>query len=67
MATLGDEFPEEIERTREKLKSYESIGIAGLSGANVIRATIKAAEKAQQEQDVVAMIRLLQEMRNISW
>ena len=64
--TLGDAFPREIERAHEKIRAYESIGPAGAFALAFIRPLVKQAERAQAEQDVVAMVRLLPQLRDIA-
>lgn len=61
--TLGVEFPYEQARLKELLEQYESIGCAGAFGGAMIRDCLRRADIAWNEQDVVAMVRIFQEMK----
>lgn len=64
MTTVGDDFPIELERVRELLGIYESLPLqSGFFGVAVLKDLIKRAEKAQAENDVVAMVRTYAEMK----
>lgn len=63
MTTLGDEFPKELQRNRELLKVYQSLGPVGTFGAAFISQDIATAEKALAEGDTVAMIRIYQKLK----
>lgn len=65
--TLGEAFPIELETAREKLQRYEALGSAGVFACMLIRNTIKRAEIALANSDILAMIELYGEMRDISW
>lgn len=54
--TLGDALPKEIERCQELVALYKTIP-TGAFGAAMIQNDIKAAHKAMMEQDLPAMIR----------
>ncbi len=61
--SLGEVFPEEIERCKELQVAYKEIGPAGQFGLAAITDLIKQAEKANKDQDVVAMLRLYPELQ----
>lgn len=62
--TLGDALPKEIARVRDKvLPLYVNLGPTGTFGAMMIRRDLDAASKAMIEGDVVAMIRIYQELK----
>jgi hypothetical protein len=65
MNTLGDEFPKEQARVREVLGYYKEIGPAGMFGAALIEDTLRRADEAAISGDVVAMIRVFNEMKEI--
>lgn len=65
MTSLGEQFPIEQERVREVLRQYEAIGPSGQFGALFIRQTLKRADQAAISGDVVEMIRVFQEMKEI--
>lgn len=65
MTSLGEQFPIEQERVREVLRQYEEIGPAGTFGAMGIRATLKRADQAAISGDLVEMIRVFQEMKEV--
>lgn len=60
--TLGEAFPLEIDRVRELLRAYENLGPAGTFGAMMIGDVLRRAEKARDEHDDAAMVRLLPEL-----
>lgn len=62
--SLGIEFPKQIARCRDILTQYESIPTATFS-TTMIRVTLKQAQKAWDEQDTVAMIKLYPELQAI--
>jgi len=61
--TLGDAYPQEQERCRELLAAYKEIGPAGAFGHAMISDVLRRADRAAMEQDLVAMIRIYQEMK----
>lgn len=61
--TLGSQFPAELERCRELLDIYKSIGPHGAFGAAIIADIVKRAETALASGDVVSMVRLYAEMK----
>lgn len=67
METLGNAFPREIEAAKQKAKAYEAIGPAGAFALSWIRPLITESERAWVEQDTVAMVRLLPQLRDIAW
>ena len=67
MTTLGDEFPLEIERAKEKAEGYRGIGAAGAFALSWITPLIAEAEQAQASGDVVAMVRLYPQLKDIAW
>jgi hypothetical protein len=48
---------EQMNRNRELVEAYKSIGIPGTFGAAMLTADIQAAEKAMGEGDTVAMLK----------
>ena len=65
MASLGEEFPKEQARVREILGHYRAIGPAGNFGAAMIADTLRKADEAAISGDLVAMLRLYEEMKAI--
>ena len=65
MPSLGERFPEEQERCRELLTSYERLGPIGTFGATHIRLTLMNADKAFASGDIIQMIRIYKEMRMV--
>ena len=63
--TLAEGLPEEQERVRGVLKRYEAIGQPGQFGAMMIKASLKKAEIAASAQDVVAMLRAYEDLKEI--
>lgn len=61
--TLADALPEEMERVRELIPSYEAIGPAGAFALMMIKGSLKAAEVASAHGDTVAMLRALQDLQ----
>lgn len=55
--TLAEALPQEIERVKELVKLYRSIGPAGEIAARLMELDIKSAESATTNQDTVAMLR----------
>jgi hypothetical protein len=60
--TLMEGLQEELKRAMFLLKEYESLGVAGLFGATMIRQEIARAEKAIAEGDTVQMIMSYKEL-----
>lgn len=65
-ATLGDEYPKEQARCRELLGLYKEIGPAGQFGALMIEDMLRRADEAVVQGDVIAMLRVFQEMQETS-
>ncbi len=65
MATLGEEFPKMQARVRKILGHYKEIGPAGQFGAAMIEEVLQRADKVVIEQDLVAMIQIFQELKEI--
>lgn len=65
MKTLGDEFPEEQARVRTILGYYKEIGPVGAFGAAMIEDVLRRADAAAISGDVVEMIRMFKEMKEI--
>ena len=65
MSTLGEEYPKEQARVREILGQYKEIGPAGAFGVAMIEDTLRRADEAVAAGDVVAMLCLFQEMREV--
>ena len=64
MSSLGEAFPIELERCRELLKEYESIGLFGDVGSVATKRAIETAEQAQASGEVVEMERAYRMMEN---
>jgi hypothetical protein len=64
-SSLGEAFPLEQARCRELLEQYRSIGPNGLFGAMGIEDVLRRADRAAIEGNVVEMIRLYEEMRDL--
>ena len=62
---LGEALPKEIERCQELLFEYRKIP-TGAFAAACIEQTIQAAHKAMMEQDLPAMIKVYQELKECS-
>lgn len=65
MSSLGEQFPVEQARLRTLLGYGREIGAAGAFYCAVIEDVLRRADRAAVEQDVVAMIRIYQEMQEI--
>ena len=61
MRTLGTDLPKEIARVRELIKVYDSIP-TGAFGSATLKQAVKRAEKAWDEQDIIAMGRAMAEL-----
>lgn len=61
--TLADAYPQEQARLRELLDAYREIGPAGAFGHAAISDVLRRADEAAAQQDVVAMLRVFQEMK----
>lgn len=60
--TLGDKLPREIERVRDCIRVYDSIGPAGAFASAMLQDAVKRAERAMLNCDVVEMIRSYKEL-----
>lgn len=65
IVTVGDDFPKQQARVREVLGHYKEIGPAGAFGAAMIEDLLRRADEAAISQDIVAIVRTYQEMRNV--
>lgn len=63
--TLADALPKEQQRARELLRQYQEIGPAGAFGAAMITQALARADAASASGDVVAMVRSLEELREL--
>ena len=65
MKTLGDVLPKQIERCKDLIKQYDALpnGV-GAFGKAMIQQAIGRAEKANAEQDCIAMLQSLHELEN---
>jgi hypothetical protein len=62
--SLGEALPREMARVRDELiPMYQSIGVAGSFAIILMRKALDEAAKALAEVDVVAMIRVYQELK----
>jgi hypothetical protein len=67
MSSLGTELPKEIARVRDEvLPLYLEIGQPGMFGAAAIRQTLDEASQAMISGDVIAMIRVYEELKGIN-
>jgi hypothetical protein len=62
METLGEAFAKEQARLRDLLIMYKELGPRGEFGAIKIESCLKRADQAAIEGDVVAMLRIYEEM-----
>jgi hypothetical protein len=65
MANLIDGLQEEMNRCRELLKQYEAIP-EGVFGATMIKQTIKRSEQSISSGDVVEMLIMYEELKEIN-
>lgn len=63
--SLAEALPLEQARVREVLEAFKSIGPAGMFGAAMIEASLRAADQAASSGDVVAMLRAYQDLKGI--
>ena len=66
ITTLGDALPKEIARVREVLGHYKELGPVGMFGAMFIEQSLQAADKAIMAGDVVEMLRVFAELKEIN-
>lgn len=57
---------DEMNRVREILEEYKSIGPPGMFGVAMIQGAINQAEKAIASNDVIKMIQCYEELKEIS-
>lgn len=60
--TVADALPREIERVQELIPMYEAVPM-GFIAAGMMRQSIKQAHAAMMAGDVVAMIRVLNDLK----
>lgn len=65
MSNLGVEYPKMQAHCREVLAQYREIGPTGIFGAMMIENLLRRADAAVVEGDVVAMLRIYQEMQDV--
>ena len=65
MSSLGSEFPLEQQRVRRLRDLYVEIGPAGAFGLMVIDDVLSRAEQVAISGDVIAMLGVFQEMRDL--
>ena len=63
--TLGDAFPQELDRVREILAEYIHIGASGRFGATWIGELVHEAEDAMRQGDAVEMLRLYAKLQKV--
>lgn len=63
LSTLGEEYPKQQARVREILGHYKEIGPAGRFGSLMIDDLLRRADQAAIAQDLPAMIRIYEEMK----
>ena len=66
ITTLGDALPAEIARVREVLGHYKELGPVGMFGAMFIEQSLQAADKAVMAGDVVEMLCVFAELKEIN-
>ena len=65
MSSLAEQYPKEQARVREVLGYYKEIGPAGIFGAMMIEQTLRKADEAALSGDIVQMLAVFQEMKEI--
>jgi hypothetical protein len=63
LRSLGTELPREMARCRELLVDYCEIGPSGQFAATMLRQALKLADEAIIQGDLVAMIRVYNELK----
>jgi len=63
--TLGEALPWQMARVREIIPLYESCGSAGVFAVTMMKRDLDEAARALAEGDVVAMLRVYQELKEI--
>lgn len=61
--SLGEALPREMTRVRHLITLYEKIGPAGQFAIMLMNKSLDEAQKALAEGDVVAMIRIYQDLK----
>ncbi len=64
--TLGDALPREMTRVRKLTQMYASIGPAGIFAVTLMNDALDRAQKAIIEGDMVAMIKVYQELQGFT-
>lgn len=65
MSSLGTELPKEMTRVRDEvMPAYIQIGPPGLLALTVMRVTLDRAQRAMSEGDVIAMMRVYEELKD---
>lgn len=64
--SIGTALPDEMARVRELITIYRSIGPAGIPASMMMEASLRAADKASIEGDVVGMIRAYEDLKGYS-
>ncbi len=65
METLGEALPKEMARVRTVLGHYKQIGAPGMFGAAMIEMALQRADQASMSGDVVAMLQVYEELKQI--
>ena len=63
MSSLGEELPREMTRVRGLIPMYTEIGPPGMFAVTMMNAALDAAQKALAEGDVIAMLRVYEELK----
>lgn len=63
--SLAEALPKEMARVREVLGYYKEVGPAGMFGAAMIEADLRAADQAVMSGDVVRMLAAYQSLKEI--
>lgn len=65
METLGDMLPKEMSRVRTVLGYYKEMGAPGMFGATMIERSLRMADEAVIEGDIVAMMQAYEDLKTI--
>ena len=63
--SVGSDFPNQQARARVLLKEYQDLGPVGTFGAIMIENTIRRADEALASGDVVKIVRLYAELKDL--
>lgn len=63
--TVGEAFPQELERIRAILVEYIDLGIRGRLGATLVSELLAQAEDAMRQGDAAAMLKLYIKMQKV--